>query len=324
VETKTSSPVRSGTVAIIGRPNVGKSTLLNAALGQAIAIVSPVPQTTRNRILGVVHRDGAELLLLDTPGIHRPHSRLGRALNRTARDATAEADVVLYITDVSGGGPARRSAKPQRAAQGADAPPERVHPGDRILLSDLGAGTPTILVVNKVDRVRDKRSLLPLLEELSHLREFAAVIPISAAKDDGVSRVLDEAARLLPERPARFDADALTDRPTRFFAAEFVREQILLSTQKEVPHAAAVAIERYETVRSVVHIEATIHVEREGQKGILVGHKGEMLKTIGTRARLRIEELTGQRVQLSLWVKVTPSWSDSGALLAELGYEGSS
>jgi GTPase len=303
---KTRPPEQSGTVAIVGRPNVGKSTLLNAALGEALAIVSPVPQTTRNRILGVVHRGGAEILLLDTPGIHRPHSRLGRALNRTARDATDEADVVAYVTDVSPAGSSR------------------VHPGDRTLLQDLGARVPTILVVNKIDRVRDKRALLPFLDELSKLRDFAAVVPVSALREDGVGRVLDEAAKLLPEGPLRFGPDSLTDRPTRFFAAEFVREQILLSTRKEVPHAAAVVIERYETLRGVVHIDATIHVEREGQKRILVGHKGEMLKTIGTRARHRIEALTDQKVQLSLWVKVTADWTDSGSRLAEFGYEGSS
>jgi GTP-binding protein Era len=308
VEKTPTEPHRSGTVAIVGRPNVGKSTLLNAALGQALAIVSPLPQTTRNRILGVVHRHEAELLLLDTPGLHRPRSRLGRALNQAARDATHEADVVAYVTEA---GPAAGNR------------PIRVHPGDRTLLADVGAGTPTILVVNKIDQVRDKGALLPLLEELGRLRDFAAVIPVSALKDDGVDRILDEAAKLLPPGPPRFEPDELTDRPTKFFAAEFVREQILRSTREEVPHAAAVAIERYETIRNVVHIDATIHVERDGQKRILVGRKGEMLKSIGTLARGRIEELVGQRVQLALWVRVTPNWTESNQLLHELGYEGS-
>jgi GTP-binding protein Era len=295
---------RSGTAAIVGRPNVGKSTFLNAALGQPLAIVTPVPQTTRNRILGVVHRPDAQIQLLDTPGFHKPHSKLGRALNRTARDATGEADVVIYMT----------SPSPSVSAS--------VHPGDETLLADVGKGTPTVLVLNQVDRVRDKAKLLPLLQTLGAMRDFAAIVPISALRGDGVDLVLDEVAKLLPLAPAKFDEDTVTDRPVRFFAAEFVREQILLSTREEIPHAAAVEITSFEQKRGAVRIEATIHVEREGQKRILIGEGGEKLKAIGTVARGRIEELLEQKVHLALWVRVTEGWTESPSTLAELGYTG--
>jgi GTP-binding protein Era len=285
----------------MGRPNVGKSTLLNAALGEALAIVSPVPQTTRDRILGIVHRPQAEIALLDTPGIHKPHSRLGRTLNRTARLAADEADVVLFVTSVP--------------AEGA-----RVHPGDRTLLADIGIEVPTILVVNQIDRVRDKSRLLPLLEEHGKVRDFAAIVPVSARRGDGVSRVLDEIEKVLPEGPPRFEKDALTDRSTRFFAGEFVREPILLSTREEIPHAVAVEISRFEDQGGTVHIDATIHVERDGQKRILIGRGGEKLKEIGSAARRRIEALVDKKVYLSLWVRVTPDWTESEKRLAELGY----
>jgi GTPase len=295
------APHRSGTVAIVGRPNVGKSTLLNAALGERLAIVTPVPQTTRDRILGIVHRPQAEIALLDTPGIHKPHSRLGRTLNRTARLAAGEADVVIFVTAASAGS-------------------LRVHPGDRTLLADIGKDVPTVLAVNQVDRVRDKSQLLPLLEELAKLRDFAAIVPISALRGDGVSRVLDEVERALPEGPRRFEEDALTDRPTRFFVGELVREPILRSTREEIPHAVAVEVSRFEERGGTVHIDATIHVEREGQKRILIGRGGEKLKAVGSAARPRIETLTGKKVYLSLWVRVTPDWTDSEQRLSELGY----
>jgi GTP-binding protein Era len=306
---KTPKPVpehRSGTAAIVGRPNVGKSTFLNAALGEALAIVSPTPQTTRNRILGVVHRPGAEIALLDTPGIHKPHSRLGRALNRTARSATEDADVVIYMTMPSG-----------PAVLG-------VHPGDRTLLEDLGKQTPTVLVINQIDRVRDKSKLLPLLEELAKLREFAAIVPISALRGDGTTRVLDEVAKLLPVAEAKFEDDTLTDRPTRFFAGEFVREQILQWAREEIPHSIAVEVTSFDEGQSLARIEATIHVEREGQKRILIGKGGEKLKAVGTAARERIEAMIGKKVHLALWVRVTPGWTQSDEALSELGYGGDS
>jgi GTP-binding protein Era len=299
VNVEDQEPERSGTAAIVGRPNVGKSTLLNAALGQPLAIVSPVPQTTRHRVLGVVHRGRAEIVFYDTPGMQRPLSRLGRTLNRTARATSEQADVVVFVVE---SGP-------------------RVHEGDRTLLADIGAGSPTVLVVNKVDRVRNKGLLLPLLTELGSLRDFAAVVPISAEHGDGVDRVLTEIERLLPEAPFRFGPDELTDLPARFFVGELVRQQVLLGTRKEIPYATAVRVERFEERPNAVEIDATIFVERAGQRKILIGKRGAMLQTIGTEARRRIEAMLGAHVRLSLFIKVRPGWTDSPDALVDLGYE---
>ncbi|WP_438014748.1 GTPase Era [Sorangium sp. So ce315] len=312
-----SLPRRSGRVALVGRPNVGKSTLLNAALGHPLAIVSPTPQTTRDAILGVVHHGPAEIALLDTPGLHRPRTELGRVMNQAAREAARSADVVVFVAEAPD--PARL---PRRVKEGEDGPPLAPHPGDLTLLADLGSEAPVVFVLNKVDRLRDKALLLPLLDAFSKLREFAAIVPISALREDGVRRVLDEVAKLCPEQDFRFEPDELTDRPTRFFAAEYVREQILRATKAEVPHASAVQIERYvePTGEGALHIDATIHVERPGQKKILIGAGAEQLKRIGTEARLRIEELVGRQVNLKLWVRVTPEWRESLQRLEELGY----
>lgn len=308
---------RAGTVALVGRPNVGKSTLLNAALETPLSIVSPTPQTTRDAILGVVHHGAAEIALLDTPGLHRPRSELGRVMNQTAREAARAADVVVFITEVP-----LASRRPAR--EGA-APAVRPHPGDLTLLADIAADKPTLLVLNKIDRSRDKGIVLPLIEAFAKVRDFAAVVPISALKADGVARVLAEIAALCPEQPWRYAPDDLTDRPIRFFAAEYVREQILAATEAEVPHAVAVTIDRFvepaEGTKGAVHIDATICVERQGQKRILIGTGGEMLKRIGTRARMRIQELTGRKVNLKLWVRVAPAWRQSTAQLEELGYK---
>lgn len=322
-------PRRSGRVALIGRPNVGKSTLLNAALGEPLAIVSPTPQTTRDALLGVLHRGAAELLLLDTPGLHKAESPLGQRMNREAREAARSADVIVFVTDVPGalGRPAPKSGEDH----------VRVHPGDLALLGDLGGGggqgepaPAVVLVVNKVDQVRDKRRLLPLLAALQtavHPKTgeplpaggFRAIVPVSARSEDGVDRVLDEVVRLLPERAWEHDDEALTDRPTRFFAAEYVREQVLLHTREEVPHAVAVVVDRWTETGRSTHVDATIHVERDGQKKILVGHQGEMLKRIGTAARERLGTLLGRNVVLKLWVRVTPGWRERPGALDELG-----
>jgi GTP-binding protein Era len=314
-EHREGGPPRSGTVAIVGRPNVGKSTLLNAALEQPLCIVSPTPQTTRDAILGVVHHGAAEIALLDTPGLHRPRSELGRVMNQAAREAARGADVVVFVVEV----PTLRGGKE------GEAPALKPHAGDVTLLADVAADKPTLLVLNKVDRARDKGVLLPLLETYAALREFAAVIPLSALKEDGVRRVLDEVAKLLPEGAWRHGPDDLTDRPVRFFAAEYVREQILRATQAEVPHAVAINVDRFVEPApgssGAVHIDATICVERPGQKRILIGTGGEMLKRIGTKARMRIQELTGRKVNLKLWVRVVPAWRQSRRELEELGYK---
>ncbi|WP_437686338.1 GTPase Era [Sorangium sp. So ce176] len=312
-----SLPRRSGRVALVGRPNVGKSTLLNAALGHPLAIVSPTPQTTRDAILGVVHHGPAEIALLDTPGLHRPRTELGRVMNQAAREAARSADVIVFVTEAPD--PARL---PRRVKEDEEGPPLAPHPGDLTLLADLGSEAPVVFVLNKVDRMRDKALLLPLLDAFAKIRDFAAIVPISALREDGVQRVLDEVGKLCPEKDWSFAPDELTDRPTRFFAAEYVREQILRATKAEVPHASAVQIERYvePTGDGALHIDATIHVERPGQKKILIGAGAEQLKRIGTEARLRIEELVGRQVNLKLWVRVTPEWRESLQRLEELGY----
>ncbi len=301
---------RSGTIAIVGRPNVGKSTLLNAALGTDLAVVTRTAQTTRNTLLGVVRRrlrsgDDAELRLLDTPGLHDGKTALNRRMNGAAKAAASEADVVVFVTDVP--------PTPKGVA--------RPHSGDLALLRALGDEPKKVLVINKVDTLRDKRWLLGLIDALSQATAFAAVVPISALTEDGVDRVLDEAGQLLPEAPPSFGEDDITDRPLRFFAAEYVREQVLLRAREEVPHATAVSIDVFEELGDRATITATVHVERPGQKKILIGEGGAMLRAIGENARKRIAELMGKRVHLELFVRETPSWRDKASLLSELGYE---
>ncbi len=296
---------RSGTAAIIGRSNVGKSTLLNAALEQRLAIVTPTPQTTRDRILGVVRHGSAQIALLDTPGMHRPKSRLGRRMNAAARTALEGADVMVFMTAV----PPRVPEEPS------------AHPGDVSLLQDLGKDLPAVLVINKVDLWKDKAPLLPLIGALSQIRAFDAVVPISALRSDGVDLVLDEVAKLLPERGPVYDEDFLTDRPTRFFASEFIREQVFLQTEQEVPHSVAVSIDRFEETPEIVHVDATVHCTRAGQKSILIGHRGEKMKQIGIAAREQIEAMVERKVNLKLWVKVSEDWLESQQLMAELGYD---
>ena len=311
-----SRPMRSGAIALIGRANVGKSTLLNAALGTPLAITSHTPQTTRDTLLGVLHRGNTELRLLDTPGLHKPKSELGRVMNHFAREAARAADVVVFVTDV-----------PRARKKGAPLLP---HPGDLILLQSFKEGAaesgttdrPVVLALNKVDLSRDKKALLPLMEAFANVLPFAAIVPLSALREGQAERLLEVVSMLCPEGRWQFGADDLTDRPTRYFAAEYVREQILRATRLEVPHAAAVTIDRFvEPERGAVEIEVTIHVERPGQKKILVGRGGETMKKIGMNARLRVEELLGRKVILKTWVRVTPAWRSSAEQLAELGYQ---
>ncbi len=297
-------PRRAGLVALVGRSNVGKSTLMNALLGEALAIVSATPQTTRHRILGVLRRGDAQIGLLDTPGLHRPQNRLGKLMNTAARSAVEEADVVLFVT-----APLKEHGRLQ------------VSPGDKTLLADIGKGKPTILVVNKIDLARPKQALLPLLAELAKLRDFAAVVPISARQEDGLDRLLDEVAPLLPEREALWPEDDLTDRPARFFVAEFVREEILNLTREEVPYGATVTVESFLETGKLARIQATIHVDRESHKPILIGKGGSRLREIGKAARERVEALLGQRVHLELFVRVTEGWAENPARLREFGYD---
>ncbi len=302
---------RAGDVAIVGRPNVGKSTFLNAALAVDLAITSKTPQTTRTTLLGIIHREvegaAVELRLVDTPGIHEAHGKataLNQRMNRLARASFADTDVVVLMTDFD-------------ATRKVLAP----HPADVALAKQLPADARVVLVVNKVDRIKDKARLLTLLEAFARVRAFESIVPISALRDDGVDRVLDEVGKLLPEAEHRHGEDDLTDKPMRFFAAEFVREQVLRRAREEVPHATAVTVESFEETARSARIQATIHVEKLGQKKILVGEHGSMLKSIGTEARLKIAELLGKPVHLELFVRETPNWRDRPTMLDEIGIE---
>ena len=296
--------MRFGSVALVGRTNVGKSTFLNACLGEELAVVSPLPQTTRETLLGVVHRPDAQVAFVDTPGLHRPKSELGRRMNATAIEAARSADLCLVMTDVD----------PKLEARAAV---ER----DRTVFELLPAATPSILVLNKVDLLRDKSKLLPLLEAYAAGREHRALVPASVRSRDGVDRVLGAIVAELPEARARFDQDTLTDRATPYFVREYVREQVLAYAKGEVPHAVAVSIDAIDERETLLSIKATVHVEKDGQRRILVGTGGEGIKTIGTGARLRLERLFGRRVYLELFVRVTPKWKQMPRQLAELGYD---
>lgn len=301
---------RAGTVALVGRSNVGKSTLINALLGHPLAIVSHVVQTTRHRILGVLRHGQDEIRLLDTPGFHAPKSRLGKMMNETARGAADEADVVVFVCDAG-------TSHEKQDVMG-------VHPGDAVLLADVGKDKPTILAVNKVDLVRPKERLFTFLEAYGAARDFKALVPISAKKGHGLDVLVAEIAKLLPEGEPQFEEDDVTDRPERFFVEELVRAEVLRLATAEVPHATTVTVDKYDTSGRMPRIDATIHVERTGQKAILVGKGGAVVKRIGMGARRKIEELTGGRVHLQLFVRVTEGWTDDPRRLADLGFGGRS
>lgn len=303
--------MKFGTVAIVGRSNVGKTTFLNAALGEDLAVVSPVPQTTRENLLGVVHRDECQIGFLDTPGIHRPRSELGRRMNDSAMEGARGADAILFMLDA---GVQLEKTKKANA--------EHVfHPEDQLLLQKLAeVQLPTIVVVNKVDLIGAKPRLLPLLEALAKAYDFSAIIPASILDPADVERVLGALEAVLPEGQKAYDDDTLTDRPLRFFLAEYVREQVLLQCHKEVPHAVAVSIDKVEESPERTSIFATLHVEKEGQRRILIGAGGAQIKSIGTLARQRIESRVGHPVYLKLFVRITPSWKNMPRKLAELGF----
>ena len=306
--------MRFGTVALIGRSNVGKSTFLNAVLGQPLAITSSVPQTTRDVLLGVVHHTDAQIAFLDTPGLHQPKSELGRRMNLAALEAARSTDCVLFMTD---------TGTLLNSRQSGATPGALVSQQDRVLLSHLPAlgHAPRVLVVNKIDLLKDKRLLIPLIEQFGQHAQFESVIPISVRRSDGVDRVLTEIARLLPEAEPVYASDELTDRPARFFIGEFVREQVLKLAAREVPHAVAVSVDSIDESEQSLKAHATIHVQKQGQRAILVGRGGAVIREIGMRARERLAELLGKPVHLQLFVRITPRWKDVPRQLNELGYE---
>jgi len=298
-------PFHSGFVCILGRPNAGKSTLLNALVGEKLAIISPKPQTTRNRIQGIVHvpkrkgSDGGQIVLMDTPGVHKPDSSLGRKMMVEVREALEGCDLVLILRDVT----------------------RTFDPRDQFALDLLKQSqTPAFLILNKVDLVRQKARLLPLIEESRRLYDFKEVIPISALQRDGLDVLLEKVIAELPAGPAYFPEDQVTDQPARFLAAEIIREQVLQATEEEIPYATTVIVDSFEEGSKLTRIAATIYCEREGQKGILLGKRGQMLKKIGTGARLQIERMLGTKVFLELYVKVQPGWRDSRSFVEELDW----
>lgn len=312
------SNMRYGTIAIVGRTNVGKSTFLNSALGMPLAIVSRQPQTTRDALLGVVNLPEAQLAFVDTPGLHQPKNELGKRMNQEATDSLQGADAALFMTDIYQIDSMGKGGAAERAPGGK--PSRRDERTDAELIAMLPEKLPVLLVVNKIDRLRDKGRLLPYLEAMNTLRSFAATIPISALESDGVDRVLAEVAALVPEGSSAFGEDEVTNRPVSFFAREYIREQVLSMASREVPHAVAVTLDSIEERSTGLHVAATIHVEKPGQRSILVGRGGEKIRDIGTAARQRLAELTGGAVHLKLFVRVTERWRNVPRQLAELGY----
>lgn len=293
--------MHSGFVSIIGRPNAGKSTLLNALVGEKLAIVTHKPQTTRNRIQGIVNikkkgrRPAGQIVFIDTPGVHKPDNALNKRMMQEVYDALEGCDLLLLIVDVT----------------------QKFGTGDQFVLDLMRrTKTKTFLLLNKVDLV-DKRDLLPLIEEWAKRGDFAEIIPISARTGVGMEDLLDAVVKVLPDGPKYFPEDQITDQPERFLVSEFIREQVLVQTKEEVPYASSVVVEQYEEGERLTRIAATIFVEREGQKAIIIGRQGAMLKQIGMAARRQIERLLGMKVFLELFVKVRANWRDSRQFVDE-------
>jgi GTP-binding protein Era len=291
-----------GFVCLLGRPNAGKSTLLNALVGEKLAIVTPKPQTTRTRIQGVLNvpqekeRPAAQVVLVDTPGVHKSQSWLDRRMAHEIREGLEGCDLVLWIKDVT----RRRGAEEEY-----------------VLSMVRKSETPVFLLLNKIDLI-PKDKLLPIIDECRQLHDFREIIPISARKKDGLDRLLNQIVAALPEGQAFFPEDQFTDQPVRCLAAEIIREQMLLETAEEVPYATAVVIDRFEEAPQLTRITATIYCEREGQKGIIIGRGGQMLKKIGSAARRQIEQMLGTKVFLELFVKIEPEWREQRDFVEEL------
>jgi len=294
----TSAP-RCGLVAIVGRPNVGKSTLLNALVGQKISITSNKAQTTRHRITGIRTAGGAQFVFVDTPGFQTRHGNaLNRTLNRTVRGVLGDVDVVLFVVEAG-----------------------KFTPGDAKVLELLPDGKPVLLVANKLDLVKRRDDVLPWLASMRERRDFTEFVPLAATRDDDVARLLAIVAPHLPEQAWFYDEDALTDRSDRFLASELIREKLFRLTGDELPYSATVVIDKYEEEGNLKRIAATIVVEREAHKGMVIGDGGERLKRIGSEARQELERLLEAKVFLEIWVKVRSGWAQSEEHLRSYGYE---
>jgi GTPase len=293
------SEFRSGFVSILGRPNAGKSTLLNALLGRKIAIVAPKPQTTRTTVQGVLNLPDAQVVFIDTPGIHKSDNLFNKRMMDNIRSAVEDRDVLLYLSDAT------------HAPDGEDA--EAISVVKR-------TEAPAFLVLTKIDRVADKRKLLARIQQFKAIHEFDEYIPISAVKGQGLDELKKSIVARLPEGEAFFPEDVITDQPERFMVGEMIREKVLLFTQQEVPHSVAVLIEKWEDTEKLTRIHATIYVERAGQKGIIIGAGGALLKKIGTAARLEAEQLLERKVYLELFVKVRANWREDPQFLNEIDW----
>ncbi len=291
---------KSGYVAIVGRPNVGKSTLLNSLLGEKVSITSPKPQTTRWQVLGIQTRDHAQIIYIDTPGMHKEEKRaMNRYMNRVAASVLSDADVLVFVVDAT-----------------------IWRHEDEIVLKKLqSVDKPVVLVLNKIDLVKDKNELLPLIDKLQSQLDFAAIVPVSAMKRENTTHLEDEIAKCLPEGCQLFPEDQLTDKTVRFQVAEIIREKLIMLTEEELPYATTVEIEQFKEEEKLVEISAVIWVERQGQKIIVIGKKGARLKKVGIQARREIEKMLDQKVFLRLWVKVKENWTDDDKALRGLGYE---
>jgi GTPase len=295
---KNEADFRSGYVSIIGQPNVGKSTLLNSLLGEKVSIVTPRSQTTRNRILGIKTIPDAQIIFIDTPGIHRPKHKLGEVMVKAAVGSLEDVDLILFMVE-----------------------PHMPDKDDRDIVALLrNFGTPVVLLINKIDTIK-KHEILPVINRFSELFPFAEIIPVSALRRDGMDVLVKTICDILPPGPKYFPDDLFTDQAERFMASEIIREKIMAMTHEELPHAVAVEIDKWtEREDGLISISCNIYVEREGQKAIIIGKHGSMLKAIGSAARIEIEKLLNAKTFLALWVKVRKRWRDDDQLLRELGY----
>lgn len=294
------STTHCGYIAIVGRPNVGKSTLLNKILGQKISITARKPQTTRHSILGIKTTTNIQAIYVDTPGVHKHRKKaLNRYMMRAVKNSLAGVDVIIFMTD---------SLEWKAADQ-------------QVLAMLQNTQCPIILAINKVDRLKDKNILLPALQTLTEKYNFAAIVPVSAKNGDNVAQLEQAIAKLLPENPFYFTEDQITDRTERFLVTEIIREKLTRLLGQELPHELTVAIESFNEKNKVTHIAAVIYVERPGQKIIIIGKKGDKLKEVGTKARIDIETLLGKKVFLQLWVKIKRGWTNDDTMLQNLGYE---
>ncbi|WP_342550409.1 GTPase Era [Lysinibacillus sp. FSL M8-0216] len=298
---ETRSGYKSGFISIIGRPNVGKSTFLNRVIGQKIAIMSDKPQTTRNKVQGVLTSTDSQMIFIDTPGIHKPKHKLGDFMLKVAKNTLREVDVILFMVNAE----------------------QKLGKGDEFILEMLaGNSTPVFLVINKIDQIHPDE-LLGIIESYKERYEFAEIIPISALQGNNVENLLDTLSKYLPDGPQYYPADQVTDHPERFIISELIREKVLHLTREEIPHSIAVVIDkirRDEENNDKIHVSATIMVERDSQKGIVIGKRGALLKEVGTRARKDIEMLLGSKVYLELWVKVQKDWRNKSTHLRDFGF----